>query len=268
MDIGVFSQLHDQVLKATDEKFKSMAVFKEEAFRVNGAMVRIDKSLVTLKEIISGLVISASRRATTATKTLNETLSDKSAVPDLLVNIQNFRNEVDIHIELNKRINAINDIVYSIGVDAKLLDAKARMIMLSENPGELDRATAEVQAIQARIARNVAQAGRGIKEIKSSGFVDDAVAGINTAVASAGASLRTISVSQRTVLENMAQVDSSVKKVKMVALEQGRKSEANVQSTAQEQQKFVGIVIQRVDLFKKLLFSVSLVGIWPLRNSS
>ncbi|HEY3309688.1 MAG TPA: methyl-accepting chemotaxis protein [Desulfuromonadaceae bacterium] len=260
-DIGIFSELHDQVLKATDEKFKSMAIFKEEASKVNGAMARVDKSLVGLKEIISGLVISASRRATTATKTLNETISDKSAVPDLLVNVQNFRNEVDNDMDLNKKINAINDVVYSIGVDAKLLDAKARMIMLSETPVELDRATAEVQAIQARIARNVSQAGKAIKEIKSSGFVDDAVAAINTAVGSAGASVRTISASQRKVLDNMALVDSSVKKVKVVALEQGQKSEANVQSTAQEQQRFVTVVGQRVDLFKKLLIGISLAVI-------
>lgn len=71
MDIGIFSELHGQVLKATDEKFKSMSVFKAEASRVNGAMVRVDTSLVGLKEIISGLVISASRRASTATKTLD-----------------------------------------------------------------------------------------------------------------------------------------------------------------------------------------------------
>jgi methyl-accepting chemotaxis protein len=233
-------------------------VFKEEASKVNGAMIRVDKSLVGLKEIISGLVISASRRATTATKTLNESISDKNAAADLLTNVQNFRNEVDIDLDLNRKINVINDVVYSIGVDAKLLDAKARMIMLSENPAELDKATAEVQSIQTRIARNVTQAGKGIKEIKSSGFVDDTVAAINSAVASAGNSLRTISASQRKVLENMSQVDSSVNKVKTVALEQGLKSEANVQSTAQEQQKFVSIVTERVDLFKKLLIGLSL----------
>jgi methyl-accepting chemotaxis protein len=261
MDIKIFSELHDQVLKATDEKFKSMAVFKEEAAKVNGAMLRVDTSLASLKEIISGLVISASRRATTATKTLNETISDKSAVPELLVNVQNFRNEVDNDIELNKKINAINDVVYTIGVDAKLLDAKARMIMLSENQAELDKATAEVQKIQARIVRNVSQAGNRIMEIKSSGFVKDAVAAINGAVASAGNSVRTISASQAKVLENMALVDSSVKKVKMVALEQGQKSEANVLSTAQEQQKFVTVVTARVDLFKKLLIGISLVVI-------
>jgi methyl-accepting chemotaxis protein len=261
MDIGIFSELHGQVLKATDEKFQSMAVFKEEASKVNGSMARVDKSLVELKEIISGLVISASRRASTATKTLNETISDKSAVPDLLINVQNFRNEVDHDIELNKKINAINDVVYSIGVDAKLLDAKARMIMLSETPAELDKASAEVQAIQARIVRNVSHAGTGIKEIKSSGFVDDTVAAINAAVASAGASLRTISASQRTVLENMTLVDNSVNKVKQVAIEQGQKSEANVQSTAQEQQRFVTVVTQRVDLFKMLLIGISLAVI-------
>lgn len=261
MDIGVFSGLHDQLLKATDEKFRSMAVFKEEASKVNGAMLRVDTSLAGLKEIISGLAISASRRATTAAKTLNETISDKSAVPELIANVQNFRNEVDHDIDLNRKINAINDVVYSIGVDAKLLDAKARMIMLSETPAELDRATAEVQAIQARITRNMTQAGKGIREIKSSGFVDDTVTAIHIAVGSAGTSLRTISASQRAVLENMALVDSSVKKVKEVAREQGLKSEANVQSTAQEQQKFVTVVTQRVDLFKKLLIGMSLAVI-------
>jgi len=164
-------------------------------------------------------------------------------------------------MELNRKINAINDVVYAIGVDAKLLDAKARMIMLSETPIELERAAAEVQAIQVRIARNVSQAGKGIREIKSSGFVDDAVKSIQNAVASAGSSLRTISASQRKVLDNMALVDNSVKKVKAVALEQGQKSEANVQSTALEQQNFVTLVTQRVDLFKKLLIGISLAVI-------
>lgn len=259
MDIGIFSELHDQVLRATDEKFKSMAVFKEEASRINGSMARVDKSLSELKDLISSLVISASRRAATATKTLNASISDSSKVPDLLVDVKNFRNEVDIDIQMNKKINDINDLVYSIGVDAKLLDAKARMIMLSENAAELDRASAEVQAIQARIVRNMSEAGRRVKDIKSSGYVDDTVAAINNSVGSAGRSLRTISASQRTVLENMALVDSSVKKVKAVAREQGHKSEANVQSAAEEQQKFVDLVIQRVDLFKKLLVGGSLV---------
>jgi len=261
MDIGIFSELHGQVLKAADEKFRSMAVFKEEASKVNGAMARVDKSLLSLKEIIANLVLAASRRANAATQTLNVGLKEKTTNPEILESIQDYRYEVETDLTMHKRINTLNDIVYAIGVDAKLLDAKARMIMLSETPAELDKASAEVQAIQARIARNVSQAGKGIKEIKSSGFVDDAVASINSAVTSAGASLRTISASQRKVLENMVLVDSSVKKVKMVALEQGQKSEANVQSTAQEQQKFVTVVTQRVDLFKKLLIGISLAVI-------
>ena len=261
MDIGMFSELHAQVLKATDEKFKSMAVFKEEASKVNGAMARVDKSLVSLKEIIDNLVLAASRRVNAATQTLNVGLKEKTTNPEILEKVQDYRYEVETDLTMHKRINSLNDIVYAIGVDAKLLDAKARMIMLSETPAELDKATAEVQKIQARVAHNVSRAGTEIKEIKSSGFVDETVAAINSAVASAGASLRTISASQRTVLENMAQVDNSVKKVKAVALEQGSKSEANVQSTALEQQKFVAVVIQRVDLFKKLLFGVSLAVI-------
>lgn len=261
MDISIFSELHDQVLRATDEKFKSMAVFKEEAAKVNGSMKRIDASLVSLKEIVANLVLTASRRATTATQTLNVRLLEKTANPEILESIQDYRNEVDNDLVMHKRINSINDIVYAIGVDAKLLDAKARMIMLSETQAELDKATAEVQKIQARIAGNVSQAGNGIMEIKSSGFVKDSVAAINSSVTSAGSSIGTISASQRKVLENMALVDNSVKKVKVVALEQGHKSEANVQTTAQEQQKFVTVVTQRVELFKKLLIGISLAVI-------
>jgi methyl-accepting chemotaxis protein len=258
LETDVFSELHDQVLKATDEKFKSIAVFREEAAKVNSAMSRVDKSLIGLKDIISGLISTASRRTATATKTLNETISDKSTVPDMLTNVQNYRNEVDVDVELNKKINAINDMVYSIGVDAKLLDAKARMVMLSGTPAELDRATSEVQAIQARIGRNVIRVGKAVREIKSSGFVDDTIAVINSAVSNAGASLRAMSTSQRKVLDTMAFVEQSTRRIKDVALDQSRKSEANVQTTAQEQGQFVKVVGERVDMFKKLLVVVAL----------
>lgn len=259
METIVFSELHAQIVKATDEKFKSMAVYKEEAGKVNGAMARVDKSLLGLKEIIAGLVTTASRRAATATKTLNETLNDKSTVPALLENVQNFRNEVDHDIELNRKINAINDIVYSVGVDAKLLDAKARMIMLSASQQELERATSEAQAVYSRIIKNVNLAGARIREIKSSGFVDDAIKEISGVVGSVAASLRTISASQKQVLDSMSFVDSSVLKVKQVALEQARKSEQQVKSTAEEQAQFVSQVGARVEYFKRLLLAVTAV---------
>jgi len=219
-------------------------------------MSRIDKSLLGLKDIISNLISTASRRTATATKTLNETISDKSTIPEMLTNVQNYRNEVDHDVDLNKKINSINDIVYTIGVDAKLLDAKARMVMLSGTPAELDRATSEVQAIQARIGRNVNLAGKAVKDIKSSSFVDDTIAGINSSVTNAGVSLSAIIASQRKVLGTMAFVEQSTRRIKTVAMEQSRKSEANVQLTAQEQGQFVKVVGERVDMFSKLLLVV------------
>jgi len=261
LETDVFSELHNQVLKATDEKFKSMAVFHEEAAKVNNAMARVDKSLVGLKEIISGLINTASRRTATATQTLNETISDKNTVPDMLANVQNYRNEINVDVELNKKINTINDMVYSIGVDAKLLDAKARMVMLSGSQAELDRATAEVQAIQARIGRNVNRVGKAVKEIKSSGFVDDTMATINGAVVNAGTSLRAIAASQRKVLDTMVFVEQSTRRIKGVAMEQSRKSEANVQTTAQEQGQFVRAVSERINMFNRLLLIVATVVI-------
>ncbi len=261
IDIGAFSELQVEVMKATDEKFRSIQVFREEASRVNLAMARVDKSLRELKEIISGLVITASRRAATATKTLNEAMSDKNAPSELMKNLQNFRNEVDHDIELNKKINGINDIVYSIGVDAKFLDAKARMIMLSESESELKRAATDAEAIMSRTSVNLAAAGKLIREIKSSGFVDDAISSIKAAVATVGLSLRNIAASQEKMFASMKHVDDLVVKIKGVAHEQGRKSEANVQSTAEAQQKFVARIGERVEFFKKSLVIISTIVI-------
>jgi methyl-accepting chemotaxis protein len=261
LDMQVFADLHDQVLRAVDEKFKAMAVFREQASQVNGAMARVDKSLDGLKEIIASLQGTASRRSRIASKSLNNSISEKSTVPQLMDNIQNYRNEVDVDIELNRKINDINDLVYNLGVDSKLLDSKARTIMLSESTADLDRRTAEVRAIEGRVMGNIARVAAAINEIKSSGYIDETMTAIKTAAASGGVSLRTIGAAQRSVLESMGLVDSSVKRIKEVSLEQSRRTEENVESTALEQQNFVSEVERQVESFKRLLIGVSLAVI-------
>ncbi|MRR55141.1 MAG: methyl-accepting chemotaxis protein [Deltaproteobacteria bacterium] len=260
LDMQVFSDLHDQVLRAVDEKFKAMAVFREEAGRVNGAMARVDKSLEGLKEIIASIQGTASRRSSIASKSLSSSISEKSSVAQLMDNIENYRNEV-VDIELNKKIQDINVLVYNLGVDSKLLDAKARTIMLSESSADLDRRTAEVRAIEGRILGNITRVAAAVQEIKSSGYIDETMTSIKNAAASGGASLRTIAVAQRKVLESMSQVESSVERIKEVSLEQSRRTEENVASTAREQQDFVSLVEQRVELFKRLLIGFSLTVI-------
>ncbi|MHC1698663.1 MAG: methyl-accepting chemotaxis protein [Geobacteraceae bacterium] len=261
LDMQVFSDLHGQVLQAVDEKFKAMTVFREEASRVNGAMARVDKSLEGLKEIIASIQGTASRRSRIASKSLTSSISENSTVPQLMDNIENYRNEVDVDIELNGKIQEINVLVYNLGVDSKLLDAKARTIMLSENTADLDRRTAEVRAIEGRVLGNIARVAAAVQEIKSSGYIDETMTSIKSAAASGGASLHTIAAAQRKVLESMALVESSVKRIKEVSLEQSLRTEENVASTAREQQDFVSLVEQRVELFKRLLIGVSLTVI-------
>jgi len=261
LDMQVFSDLHDQVMRAVGEKFKAMAVFRQEAGLVNGATARVDKSLEGLKEIIASIQGTASRRSRIASNYLNNAISDKSTVPQLMDNIQNYRNEVDVDIELNKKIHDINDLVYSLGVDSKLLDSKARTIMLSENTTDLDQRTAEVNTIERRFMGNIARVTAAVREIKSSDYVDETMGTIKRAAASGAVSLRTIAAAQRSVLESMALVESSVKRIKEVSLEQSRRTEENVESTAREQQNFVSEVEQRVELFKQLLIGVSLAVI-------
>jgi methyl-accepting chemotaxis protein len=258
MDTAIFEELHNQVLRAVDDKFRSTNVFRTEAGQVNNAMKRVDASLLGLKEIVSGLMSTAARRSGTASKTLNDSMSGNNSLPDLVSHVENYRNEVDYDMELNKKINAISDLVYTIGVDAKLLEAKARMIALSESVAELERTTGEIRAVQARITRSIAGAAKAIGNIKSSGYVDETIAAIRSSFNRAGTSLATIAAAQRKVLDSMAFVESSVQRIRTVSREQASKSELQVNSIATEQEQFVAGVGKRVEQFTGLLIAVSL----------
>ncbi len=114
--------------------------------------------------------------------------------------MQNYRNGVENDMEINKRVMAAVAAVDSIHIDLRLLDAKARMIMLSSSAAELDRLAGEIGTVQARIGKSLKQAEAEVMSVKSGGVVRDAIEQIGSGAGRAGAAIRRIAAAQRNVL--------------------------------------------------------------------
>lgn len=247
LDVSVFSALTQQVTSAVKDKFASLETFKAEAANLGGAIRGAEKSLDGIRDVISGLRSTAARRSQAYSKDIELALKGGAVTgvaetAGLAEKVQNYRNGVESDMEINKRVLAAVEAVDAVHVDLRLLDAKARMVMLSSSLEELDRQVAEIHQVQTRIRKNRSLAGQEVMSIKSGGVVKDAIEQIDNGTARAGAAIARIVTAQRNVLTSMALVGATVQKVKQVTREQARQSEAQVSSTATEQQSFVELV--------------------------
>ncbi len=244
LDVSVFGTLSRQVTTAVKEKFASIETFKAEASSLTGAITSAEKSLEGIRDVISGLRATAARRSQSYAKDLDEALkggevTGVSKGASLAEKVQNYRNGVDSDMEIGRRVLASVEAVGAIHVDLRLLDTKARMVMLSRNQGELDQVIKEIGVVKGRIAKNLKQAESEVLAVKSGGVVKDAIEQIGKGSARASAAIQKIVTAQQSVLASMAQVESTMAKVKHVTKEQARQSEANVSATTAEQQSFV-----------------------------
>lgn len=247
LDVSVFSALTQQVTSAVRDKFASLETFKAEAANLGGAIRGAEKSLDGIRDVISGLRSTAARRSQSSSKDIELALKGGAVTglaetAGLAEKVQNYRNGVENDMEISKRVLAAVEAVDAVHVDLRLLDAKARMVMLSSSIEELDRQVAEIGQVQARIRKNRSLAAQEVMSVKSGGVVKEAIEQIGSGTAQAGAAIARIVTAQRNVLTSMALVGATVQKVKQVTREQARQSEAQVTSTATEQQSFVELV--------------------------
>ncbi|SJZ65032.1 HAMP domain-containing protein [Trichlorobacter thiogenes] len=244
LDVSAFATLEQQVAAALRDKFASLEIFKAEATNLSGSIKAAEKSLEGIRDVISGLRSTAARRASAYSKDIDralkgETVTGLNDTATLQDKIQNYRNGVENDMEINKRVMTAVEAVDSIHIDLRLLDAKARMVMLSSSAAELDRLVAEINGVQARISKHLKQAETEVMSVKSGGVVKDAIEQIGNGTGRAGAAIRRITTAQRNVLASMGQVEATVAKVRQVTMEQARQSEAQVSATTSEQHTFV-----------------------------
>jgi methyl-accepting chemotaxis protein len=243
-DVSVFATLEHQVAAALKDKFTSLETFTSEVANLGGSIKTAENSLEGIRDVISGLRITAARRAQSSSKDIELALKGGSvtgldANASLAEKVQNYRNGVENDMEINKRVMAAVEAVDSIHVDLRLLDAKARMVMLSSSVPELDKLVGEINATQARTRKSLKQAEAEVMSVKSGGVVRDAIEEIGSGAGRAGAAIGRIVTAQRNVLASMGQVEATVAKVRQVTLEQARQSEAQVSATTSEQHDFV-----------------------------
>ena len=244
LDVSAFATLEKQVAAALQDKFTSLEIFKAEATNLSGSIRAAESSLEGIRDVISGLRSTAARRASAYSKDIEQALKGGSVTgvaenASLAEKVQNYRNGVENDMEINKRVMAAVEAVDSIHIDLRLLDAKARMIMLSSSTAELDRLAGEIGTVQARIGKSLKQAEVEVMSVKSGGVVRDAIEQIGSGAGRAGAAIRRIAAAQRNVLASMGQVEATVAQIRQVTLEQARQSEAQVTATTSEQQNFV-----------------------------
>jgi len=244
LDLSAFASLQEQVATAVKDKFTSIETFKTEVANLSGAIKGAERSLDGIRDVISGLRITANRRSQAYSKDIELALSGGNVTgvaenASLGEKVQNYRNGVERDMEINKRVLAAVESVDSIHVDLRLLDAKARMVMLAATPSDVDRLAAEISATQARVRKNLKQAEIEVTSVKSGGMVQDAIEQVGLGVNRAGNAIGRIVTAQRNVLGSMDQVEQAVVQIKQVTQEQASRSAAQVKATTEEQQSFV-----------------------------
>lgn len=244
LDLSAFTSLQGQVATAVNDKFTSIETFKTEVANLSGAITGAERSLDGIRDVISGLRITANRRSQAYSKDIELALSGGTVTgvaenATLAEKVQNYRNGVERDMEINKRVLAAVESVDSIHVDLRLLDAKARMVMLAATPADVDRLAGEISATQGRVRRNLKQAGVEVTSVKSGGMVQDAIEQIGHGVNRAASAIGRIVAAQRSVLGSMAQVEQTVVQIRQVTQEQASRSAAQVKATTEEQQSFV-----------------------------
>lgn len=244
LDVSAFATLEQQVAAAVKDKFASLETFRSEAGNLSGAIKGAEKSLEGIRDVISGLRSTAARRSQSLSKEIEQALKGGSVTgvaenATLADKVQNYRNGVESDMEINKRVMAAVEAVDSIHVDLRLLDTKARMVMLSSSASDLDRLVGEIGATQTRIRKSLKQAETEVMSVKSGGVVKDAIEQIGSGAGRAAGAIAKIVTAQRNVLASMGQVEATVAKVRQITLEQARQSEAQVSATTSEQQSFV-----------------------------
>lgn len=244
LDLTAFGALQGQVAAAVKDKFVSIETFKAEAANLSGAVRGAEASLEGIRDVISGLRMTAARRSQSYSQDIEQALAGGSVTgvaegATLAEKVQNYRNGVERDMEINRRVVAAVEAVDSIHVDLRLLDAKARMVMLAATPADVERLAAEIAAVQGRIRKSLKQAEVEVTSVKSGGMVRDAIEQVGAGASRAAGATARIVTAQRRVLASMAQVEATVATIKQVTQQQASRSEAQVKATTEEQQTLI-----------------------------
>ncbi len=244
---------------------------KEKIGGVNEQCVKAGDGLFALKmDMLSGKNVEAQFQ--NITKQISNSLTEMSqrlvAVVDTMEGrVNRNRAEVDNALAAKNKIGLIKDTVNTISVDMKSLNAKVRILMLSDSDESYGRAVAEIKSTLASLTQGVNSARSGISGLQQ----DKLLRSINAAMADlkkAEGSIYRIIDAQKKILDSNALVNKTVAEVKAATLKEIKAGEERVKDTAGRQEAMVASVNSMVKRLSGLILIVAcIVAVIALMSS-
>jgi len=233
---------------------------KKEMNSIHDAFTKPEDGLIALKvDILAGKTVE--NKYQTLKKHQMNTLTELNLkLTTLLDGMENKvvrnRNEVDAALGIRQKITSVNDHVNSIIGDSRALEAKTRLLMLSDNDTAYTAAVNDVRTLQGRLKSALAASRKELASIQQTSLIRS----MDAAVASFGraeASINRIISTQKNILDSNAVVAKAVAAVKESTLREVQAGEALVKETSHNQEKMVAGINSMVNRQLVLILSVS-----------
>lgn len=199
-------------------------------------------------------------RGKTLSKIDNLVVRLSERINSIEIKVKKSRQELESVSSTGVKIAAIITLMNTIEIDARFIDAKVRLVMLSDSEGALAANAAALKSVEERIQKNIALLQ---KELLQIGQKDTStkMRATGAAVNSASQTISRIVVSQKNILQSIAMVQKAVEMVKTVSSEQGSRSEAQVKASATEQQEMITRLQSDMKQSTSLMVTISLVAV-------
>jgi methyl-accepting chemotaxis protein len=101
VDLSLFKDLHETVLKAVEGRMAGIALFKSDTARVDGALAQVEQSMEGMHREMDGLAAAGKGKVTGAVKSSSQLFASSNTVKEMMLNLREIQITVD-DLELAK----------------------------------------------------------------------------------------------------------------------------------------------------------------------
>jgi len=101
VDLSIFKDLHETVLKAVEGRMAGIALFKSDTARVDGALAQVEQSLEGMHREMDGLAAAGKGKVAGAVKSSSQLFASSNTVKEMMLNLREIQITVD-DLELAK----------------------------------------------------------------------------------------------------------------------------------------------------------------------
>jgi methyl-accepting chemotaxis protein len=126
VDLALFKELHETVLKAVEDRLAGIALFKSDTARVDGALTQVEGSLAGIRKEMETLSSSGRGKVSSAINSSSQLFASSNSIKELMLNLREIqitvddlelaKNRIEI-IALKQKIKNLNNIVQGSSID-------------------------------------------------------------------------------------------------------------------------------------------------------